>query len=378
MHFKQLSVLALAGHAFAQQTPTLAQALNATAELSQLSTVLGLVPELVQALSSAQNITILAPSNSAFGRVPNATLQGLTSNTGILSALLQYHVLNGTYRAAQITNSSAFVPTLLTNPLFANVTGGQRVRAIQSNGKVSFFSGLLDNSTVSTADVNFTGGVIHIIDHVLTLPESASKTAVAAGLTSLAGALNATNLTSTVDNLRDVTIFAPANAAFQAIGSGLANLSAADTTNILTYHVVPGVVGYSSGLQNGTVIPTVNGQNLTITINNGSVFVNNAKVVIPDVLIAGGVVHVIDAVLNPSNRTIVNPTASAGAPAFSGASSATNAPFTSGVPTPSRSVAAAGPSASGSSPVGSAGAAPKQTAAVGAILGLGAAMVHFL
>jgi len=122
MHFKQLSVLALAGHAFAQQTPTLAQALNSTSQLSQLSTVLGLVPELVQALSSAQNITILAPSNSAFAQVPNATLSSLTSNTGLLSALLQYHVLNGTYRGAQITNSSAFVPTLLTNPLLANVS----------------------------------------------------------------------------------------------------------------------------------------------------------------------------------------------------------------------------------------------------------------
>jgi hypothetical protein len=51
------------------------------------------------------------------------------------------------------------------------------------------------------------------------------------------------------------------------------------------------------------------------------------------------------------------------------------------VPTPSRSVAAPSPTGAGagqSSPVGSAGAAPKQTAAVGAILGLGAAIVHFL
>lgn len=81
-------------------------------------------------------------------------------------------------------------------------------------------------------------GVIHIIDKVLTIPESPSDTAIAAGLSSLAGALIKANLVDTVDNLKDVTIFAPANAAFQAIGSGLANISNEDLSSILTYHVV--------------------------------------------------------------------------------------------------------------------------------------------
>lgn len=56
-----------------------------------------------------------------------------------------------------------------------------------------------------------------------------------------------------------------------------------------------GAVGYSSGLKNGTKLPTVNGAEVTITINNGNVFVNGAKVIIPDVLVSNGVVHVIDA-----------------------------------------------------------------------------------
>lgn len=38
----------------------------------------------------------------------------------------------------------------------------------------------------------------------------------------------------------------------------------------------------------------MNGGQLTITVNNGSVFVNSARVVLPDVLVANGVVHVID------------------------------------------------------------------------------------
>lgn len=117
----------------------------------------------------------------------------------------------------------------------------------------------------------------------------------AAGLTSLRGALNATELIEPVDTIRNVTIFAPSNEAFQNIGSALGNLSTEQISDILTYHVVNGTVGYSSGLENGTQLATVNGANLTITLQeDGGVFVNNARVITSDVLIANGVVHVID------------------------------------------------------------------------------------
>lgn len=120
MFAKQLSVLALAGQALAQ-TPSLLQALNSSSSLSSLSGVLALNPQLVETLGNAQNITILAPSNAAFAKIDNATLTALTANTGLLTAILQYHVLNGTVYGSQVTNTSAFVPTLLTNPLFTNV-----------------------------------------------------------------------------------------------------------------------------------------------------------------------------------------------------------------------------------------------------------------
>jgi uncharacterized surface protein with fasciclin (FAS1) repeats len=142
-------------------------------------------------------------------------------------------------------------------------------------------------------DVKFTGGVIHIIDTVLTIPASDSSTAVAAGLTSLASALTTANLVSTVNGLADVTIFAPSNAAFNAIGSAVGSLSVSQLTSILTYHVVVGTVGYSTLLSN-TTLKTVNGGSVTITIEDGSVFVNSAKVIIPNVLVANGVIHVID------------------------------------------------------------------------------------
>jgi uncharacterized surface protein with fasciclin (FAS1) repeats len=149
------------------------------------------------------------------------------------------------------------------------------------------------NKTNLKKNVNFTGGVIHIIDTVLTLPATDSSTAAAANLTSVAGALTSANLVQKVNSLSDVTIFAPSNVAFQSIGSVIGNLSTEQLISILEYHVVKGTVGYSTILSNMS-LPTVNGANVTITIENGTVFVNSAKVVTPDVLVNNGVVHVID------------------------------------------------------------------------------------
>ena len=60
------------------------------------------------------------------------------------------------------------------------------------------------------------------------------------------------------------------------------------------FQVVNGTVGYSSALQDGQTLTAMNGANLTINIDNGNVFVNSAKVITPNVLVANGVVHVID------------------------------------------------------------------------------------
>lgn len=382
MVFKHLTVAALVGYAFAQQsTPSLVEALNSTAELSQLAGVLNLTPQLVQVLGSATNITILAPSNDAFNSIGNETLAALASDQAAITALLQYHVLNGTYRSDQITNSSVFVPTTLTNPQFTNVTGGQVVEAVERDGNVTFFSGLLANSTVSRADVNFTGGVIHIIDRLLTLPVAADETLSAANLTSLRGALNATNLTSTVNETPNITVFAPTNEAIQNIGSALANLTSEQITDVLTYHVVAGTIGYSSGLENGTELEAANGETLTIVVGDGGVYVNNAKVVIADVLIANGVVHVIDNVLNPTNKTLAAGTEEEGQVAFQGASAASDVPFTSGVPTASTTIApeatsAANPTNSGAASSTAGAPQPMKTGAVGmgALFGAAAAV----
>ncbi|KAF9739969.1 hypothetical protein PMIN06_003485 [Paraphaeosphaeria minitans] len=384
MQFRHLPILALASLVSTQDSGNDTQSLNATVagndQLSNLTTFLSQYPALLSALSQARDITILAPSNDAFTEFADTDAGRTISNSSdLLSALLQYHVLNGTYQASQVTNQSAFIHTLLTNETYTNVTDGQVVEAVQVGNDTVFYSGLLQNSTVTTADQNFTGGTIHIIDRVLTLPPSVLEAALALNLTSLYGAVNLTDSVEAAST-RNITVFAPNNEAFNSIGSALANLSSDDLQSILEYHIVENVY-YSADLANGTTLQTEDDdRDLTITTNeNGTVFVNAAEVVVPNILIANGVLHIIDNVLNPSNTAAPSTSATAGAPGFTG-SPASEQPFTSGQPTPTTQVnptsEGAGPAQSTAAGSESSGlAAPRCTGGVeyAALVGAGAA-----
>ncbi|KAI4275036.1 MAG: hypothetical protein L6R38_005975 [Xanthoria sp. 2 TBL-2021] len=355
MYRQLFSFAALAASTLAQNatnssssgTPSLTQLLGSTDSLSTLRTAVQGVPGLGDMLGSATNVTILAPSNEAFEKFMS-TPQGaaLASNDqDAIQALLQYHIINGTYPASAVTEMPVFLPTMLNNSDFTNVTGGQVVEAVMQGENVIFYSGLLNNATVTTADQNFTGGVVHIIDNVLTVPRNISSTATAAGLSAVVGALSRAELVDTVQSLGDVTIFAPNNSAFNAIGSALPNLTMTQLASILSYHVVNGTVAYSSMLENDMIVPALAGGDLKITISEGDVFVNSAKVLIPDVLVANGVIHVIDNVLNPNNTMAMpEPTAEVQSAAFEGATSTDNlGSLTSGVPTPTSAEFGAAP-----------------------------------
>lgn len=339
MKFQNLLPLTLAGLVTAQDTSSsssLTEVLAANNDtLSSLIGILGTEPDLVSVLGGLSDVTILAPSNDALEAFLNDTsvAAAVAENPDIISAVLTYHVLNGTYLSSQITEDPVFVETYLSNSTYENVTGGQVVEAGRNGEVVSFYSALKFESNVTKADLNFTGGVVHIINQVLRIPQNLSTTAVEANLTAVAGALTELDLVDTLDDLTNITVFAPSNDAFIAIGSALGDLSADDLEGILSYHVVRGL-GYSSTLENGT-LPTSNGTDVNISVNNGTVYVNNAKVITPDVLIANGVVHVIDNVLNPGNTTVA-PDESTTAPAFPGATSVSDGgiPFTSNVPAP--------------------------------------------
>lgn len=282
---------ALASVAAAQ---SLTQVLTSNNQTSMLATVLGQVPDLVSSLGNMTgNITLLAPSNNAL----NALLtspggQTLASNQAALTALLSYHVLKGSFPAAAFNGTPAFAPTTLGNGTYSHVSGGQRVEGLATNGTVYIYSGFDNNSTVIQPNITFNNGsgLVHVIDQVLTLPPPATTLLLAANLTALYGGATALNLSTSIDALSDVTIFAPSNAAFQTVGN-----TSGITADVLEYHLVTGPRPYySTNLMNGTMLPTLNGRNLTITKTNNATFVNDARIIRSNLLVSGGVVHVID------------------------------------------------------------------------------------
>ena len=131
-------------------------------------------------------------------------------------------------------------------------------------------------------------------------------TAVAAGnFNTLATALRAAGLADTLKGTGPFTVFAPTDEAFGKLPPGtveslLKPENKEKLKAILLYHVVSGDVTAAQVVQLPSA-KTINGQDLKLTVNDGTVMVNDAKVVKADVLASNGVIHVIDAVLLPKD-----------------------------------------------------------------------------
>jgi uncharacterized surface protein with fasciclin (FAS1) repeats len=312
MSIQSLILAALAGVAHANieaQAPSLPALLSSIKELSNFTQVLDYVPEFLEKVSALKNITFLAPNNTAFAALENTTRGEFLENASkdYLLNLLYYHVLNGTYD--NITDYS-IVPTLLTSSAYTNVSGGQVVGAYYDDDEdvIGFYSGFDMHPEGARKPIPFNGGVLYVINDILNLPAPMSETVIGDfNGTSFVAGLNSTGLTKEVDSIPDSTYFIPINDGVEAVQEALSSLSPEQLSDVLKYHVVPGTIGYYDTLKNGTVLTTLQGKNLTVFITDaGDMFIDNTGIVYVDLIVANGVVHLIDNVLNP-NATIVAP-----------------------------------------------------------------------
>jgi len=107
---------------------------------------------LVDTLKGAGPFTVFAPTDEAFAKLPNGTVDALLKDIPKLKKILTYHVVSGKVKAAD------FSLTLKS----ATTVEGSDVKIDASNGSVK-----VNDATVSTPDVAADNGVIHIIDTVL-------------------------------------------------------------------------------------------------------------------------------------------------------------------------------------------------------------------
>jgi len=131
-------------------------------------------------------------------------------------------------------------------------------------------------------------------------------TAVSAGqFTTLAAALDAAGLVDTLKGDGPFTVFAPTDEAFAKLPEGTVETllkpeNRDQLVAILTYHVVPGKVKAADVVKLDSAT-TVNGSDVTISVADGGVSIDNAKVVKTDISASNGVIHVIDAVILPQS-----------------------------------------------------------------------------
>jgi len=148
-----------------------------------------------------------------------------------------------------------------------------------------------------------------------TAPAASSQTivAIAAGnpdFTTLVQAVQAAGLAETLSGPGPFTVFAPTNEAFAKLPAGTLDTllkpeNKDQLANILKYHVIPSEVLSTAIKPGSTKVKTVQGEELTVTSENGKVTITDAKgntvnVVKVDIEGSNGVIHVIDGVLLPS------------------------------------------------------------------------------
>lgn len=122
----------------------------------QFSTLVRLVRAagLVRALSGPQQLTVLAPTNAAFAKVPKATLNALARDRRALRRVLLYHVIRGAVPARTVVTLRS--ARTLAGPSVAIRVSGRRV--------------YVNKARVTKTDIRASNGIVHVLDGVLLPP----------------------------------------------------------------------------------------------------------------------------------------------------------------------------------------------------------------
>jgi uncharacterized surface protein with fasciclin (FAS1) repeats len=231
--------------------------------------------------------TVFAPTDNAFTKLPAGTVEALLNDIPTLTNILLYHVVPGEVTADQVVDLSS-----------AQAANGNAFPI-----EVSDMGVRVAGSMVSATDIMASNGVIHVVDSVMLPPENDIVDIAVSdnSFSTLVTALQAAGLVETLKGDGPFTVFAPTDDAFAKLPEGTIEALLNDIptlTNILLYHVVPGLVAADQvvGLNSAA---TALGQDFSIKADSMGVLVDEAKVVSTDIFARNGVIHVIDSVLLP-------------------------------------------------------------------------------
>jgi len=262
--------------------PTIAER---AANQENLSTLAGALQDagLADTLGSDNaTFTVFAPTNSAF---ENIDADELTGDGDLLSEVLTYHVVPGQAIASGDIQDGQTVETLEGETLEFSVSGG----TVQVNG-----------ATVTTADVEASNGVVHIVDGVLLeTVDAVDRAVLTPQLATTADAIAAAGLDASDSPLRNetLTLFAPTDGAFSGLKLDALTSNTELLARILQYHAVPGFRLTSDQISGGETPSTLEGGNRNIAVDGGTVTVNGIPVSTTDIQTENATIHLIDGVL---------------------------------------------------------------------------------
>jgi uncharacterized surface protein with fasciclin (FAS1) repeats len=275
-------------------TDTIIDFITATAELSTLLSALER-GGFADSLSGSASITLFAPTNNAFTTVPANIVTLLFENDAFifhLQDLLLYHILDAELFAADFADGDS-----LTTLNGENVT-------------ISLAPLSVNGIAISDGDNDASNGVVHLIDTGVLTPSWVSRTIAdrvnsASDLSTLASFLVLSSIDLSAPG--GFTLLAPTNEAFAALSqerldflTDPANVAA--LTQVLAYHLLPGVKVSQLLTVDGQQFPTFEGRPVVVSLD--PTMFNNAGVAEFDILANNGVLHKIDAVLEFTVRII--------------------------------------------------------------------------
>jgi uncharacterized surface protein with fasciclin (FAS1) repeats len=134
---------------------------TAASQNPQLSTLVSAVTAagLADTLNQAEAITVFAPTNDAFAKIPEATLKGVLADKKALTDILTYHVVPGAVPAADVVG--------LDGEAVTTVNGAAITVGVADDGSVTLTDVAGNDVAVVVTDVQASNGVIHVIDGVL-------------------------------------------------------------------------------------------------------------------------------------------------------------------------------------------------------------------
>ncbi|KXT06828.1 hypothetical protein AC578_7217 [Pseudocercospora eumusae] len=296
-------LLLLIAYTASSRSQSLQEALNAE---SSASTFLSLLQQfdLLYSFGSLSNVTVLAPTNQAYDDLAKWGFNVSEVPAPVAKALLSYHALHGVYMAENLVlgNEAIVTHSHLVPPVLTNVTKGAAVKLSRGQSRhVVTESGLQVIGGTERSDIIFDAGVIHMLNSSMVLPHNISLTAEVNELTSFLDAVEKAGLIPEFEGQADVTVLIPHNGALRGFQQLMKLLSPEQMALVLRYHVIPNEVLYQGIIPHGkSTYDTLEGSSVSVERHNDAGWsVNEIQVVRSDLLLYGGVAHIIDGLLIP-------------------------------------------------------------------------------